>query len=660
MSAAFAVSLGLFGAALAVGAARRRSGGLLALGGSLLFLVVGFVAAGGWSTASLDLGTWLGFGPAQLRVDQLSGMFLALAGASGAAVSFTYVEHPPRRHVVALNGLLLLAMGLALTVDQAFVFLLAWELLTLALYLLAGADRERPGALLAGYFTGALNRVGGAALLAAFGLLYGETGSFRFADWERLAPSLGTHVKGVAFLLLLVGFGTKVGMIPFQGWLPVGHAAAPGAASATLSGIAINAGFYGLWRLVFGVLHPDELWWGELVLVVGGLSALVGILYAIAQDDLKRFLGFSTVEQAGIVLIGFGAALVGEAAGERNLAAAGLLAATMQLIAHALSKTLAFLGADRVARGAGTRELGPLGGLGRLLPRTATAFGIAVFTLAALPPLAGFVSEWLTFEALLQGFRLGSTVATLFMALAAALLALTVGLALLAFAKLYGTVFLGRARSALAGVAEPRDLGIGVWLLSLLVLVLGPLAPWEVRWVGRGLSGVLGFDLGPQTISHPLVLGPVYAEFSVLAPTWLAVVIPSYVLLTVALVWALLRPPVRRAPIWVSGTAVAVEAVQYTPASYSNPVRVVLRTIYGFRRRLEPEPTARAGATPQLALSTRMVPAFEEYLYDPLVSASLWLSRQSRRLQSGKLGLYLLYMLAALIIVLALIPALRG
>lgn len=651
MSVAFAVALSLLAASAALPLAARRAATSAALGGSLLLVAVGFAAAAGWSDPRLGLGSWLGFGPSALAADRLAGIFLALTGASGAAVSLAYLEHAPRRSVSILHGSLLLAMAVVIGADQAFLFLLAWESLTLTLYLLAGADRERAGTLAAGYFTGAMNKLGGAALLAAFGLLYAQTGSFRFADWARDAPSLSPGARGAAFVLFLIGFGTKIGMLPFQGWLPVGHAAAPGAASATLSGIAINAGFYGLWRLVFGTLQP-ALWWGELVLVVGGLTALVGILYALAQDDIKRFLGFSTIEHSGIALIGLGVALVGRAAGEPKLAAAGLLAATLHVIAHALAKTLAFLGADRVARAAGTRELEPLGGLARALPRTAAGFGLATLTLAAIPPFGGFVSEWLTFEALLQGFRLDSTVAILLMALAAALLALTAGLALLAFAKLYGTVFLGRARSALTA-REPADLGLGVALLTAATLALGAAAPWEIRWLGRGLSGLLGFDLAGTAVHHPLVLGPVYEKFSVLAPTWLAVVLSAYVLLTAAAVRALLRPPVRRAPVWLSGAAPDAALVQYTPAAYSNPVRVVLRRLYGFQRVLRP--AGEAG----LVLETRFVPAFEHYLYRPLTAASLWLSAQARRLQSGRLSAYLLYMLLALLVVLALIPTLR-
>ncbi len=246
-----------------------------------------------------------------------------------------------------------------------------------------------------------MTKLGGGALLAVFALLYGATGGSRFADWAAAAGHLSGGVRTAAFLLLLLGFGTMIGQLPFQGPLPPAYAAAPGAASASIA-IAFNAGFYGLWLLVFQTLGDASLWWGELVLVLGALGALTGILYAIAQEEIKLFLGFSSVEHAGIVLLGFGVALIGQAAHEPTLAAAGLLAATLHVIMHAVAKTLAFLAAHRIEAATGVRALGPLGGLWSGLPRTAAGFGLAVLTLAAIPPFAGFVSEWLTFEALLR------------------------------------------------------------------------------------------------------------------------------------------------------------------------------------------------------------------------------------------------------------------
>jgi len=660
MSDVFEVGFLILFAAVPAALLRPRLGAAAVAVGLALVGAVGIATAGAWSHASLSIGSWLGFGPAALVSDQLAGIFFAVVGVAGAAVSLALVERRPGRVATALHALLALAVVTVIGASQGFLFLLAWEVVTLSLYLLAGLNRERPGTLLAAYFSGAMNKLGGGALLAAFALFYAHTGSFELNAWAAAAPHLSSGTRSAVFVLLLIGFGTKVGLLPFQGPLPLGYAATPGAIAAMAS-LALNAGFYGLWRVVYGVLGADVLWQGELVLMLGAVGGLVGILYAIAQDEIKRFLGFSSVEHAGIVLLGFGVAIVGRASGEPKLAAAGLLAATLQLIMHALGKALAFLGADRVDVSTGTDDLTPLGGVGRLLPRTATGFGVAVATLAALPPFAGFVSEWFTFEALLQAFRLDDTLARLLLALGAALLALTAGLALLAFAKLYGTVFLGRGRSLLSRVHEPSGAALGFLGLALLTASLGVLAPWEIRWLGHGLEGLLGFDLAGTTVTGGtrLVLGPVFENFSVLAPTWLAVALPAYALATLFLVWILARPRTRRAPAWTSGAQLAPARVQYTPAAYSNPIRVVLRPAYGYRRDLQPlETTGRS--IERYALDTRVVPAFEHYLYLPIASLALRASNQARRLQSGRLSWYLLYTLVVLLIVLALVPALRS
>jgi len=622
--------------------------------GSALLAVVGVGTAARWSTASIDLGGWLGFGDAHLRADGLAGIFLALTGAAGAAVSLGLLERRPTRLATTLHAVIMLAVATVIGVDQAFVFLLAWETITVSLYLLAASDRDRPAALLSAYFGGSLSKLGGACLLAGFALLYGKTGSFTFHAWTS-ASGLGA-ARSIAFVLLLLGFGSKIGLIPSQAGLPPLYTSSPAATAATIA-IAYNAGFYGLWRLGFQTLGPGPGWWGEVVLVLGALTAFVGILYAVGQDEITRFLGYSSVEHGGIVLLGFGVALLGQSAHQPKLAAAGLLAATLHLIMHGIAKPLSFLAADRVSAATGERELRPLGGLAPHLPRTAVAFGLAALSLAAMPPFGGFVSEWFTFEALLQSFRLDSTVARLIMALAAAMLALTAGIGLLAFAKLFGGTFLGRSRSFFAHLREPGP-GLGVFVLSAVALALGAIAPWEIQWLGHGLQGTLGFDLADSTISFPLVLGPVYRHFSVLAPTWLALGIPAFVLTTALLVRILLRPPVRRAPVWLSGAAPAAASVQYTPDSYANPIRVVLSSTYRFRRTLEPIP---GPASPRLCeVRTDVTPAFEAYLYRPLVRAGLRLSAHTRRLQSGRLGTYLLYILVVLIVALALIPALHN
>lgn len=645
---------------LAVGAAlvfiSPRASAVASLAGAALEIVVGVCAALG-HPASASLGDWLGFGPAALRIDGLAGIFLALAGVTGVAVSLRYLERPPSRALTCLHALILLAVAVVIGADQAFVFLLAWESLSVVVYLTASADRARPGTLAAGYLTGGLNKLSGAALLAAFALLYGRTGSFEFAHWHTSAAHLGGDARSIVFLLLIVGFAAKIGIPPLQGGLPASYQSAPVPAAATLS-IAVIAGFYGLWRLVFATIGPAVLWWGELILVVGALTALLGILYAIAEDDLLRFLGFSSVEHTGVALLGFGAALIGQATGNADLAAAGLLAASLHVIAHALSKTLAFLSVERIGEAAGVTTMRPLGGIGRDLPKASTGLALATVTLAAIPPFGGFVSEWFTLEALLQGFRIDDTLAQLLMALAAAALALTAGLGLLAFAKLFGSVVLGRPRKLRDKLHEPSPPGTGMILLATCAALLGIVAPWEIRLLGHGLEMTLGFNPASEAISHPLVLGPVYANFSVLAPTWLALVLMTFALGTATIV-RLLRPsPVRRAAPWVSGTAVAPRLVQYTPAGYSNPIRVVLRGVYGYRRSLRRVDDPKPGE-PVLTLETKVVPMIEARVYQPLTAAMLGVTVRVRKLQSGRLGSYLAYVLVTLLVVLALIPTLR-
>ena len=651
MTGVLAATLIVLIAGAVLSAASARLGALCACAGGAGLTAVGVAAAGAQSAAAVDLGTWLGFGRTVLRVDGLGGIFVGLSGILAVCVSLRYLESPPSRTATALHGLLMVTLAVALTADQGYTFLLAFEAMSVVIYLIANADRGGPGALAAGYLTGGLNKVSGAGLLAAFALLYGSSGTFRFAGWQ--AAHLSSTTRNLAFVLIVIGFAAKIGLPPLQAALPTGYAAASGPSAATLS-MALVVGFYGLWRLVFSVLAPAPLWWGETLLVVGSLTALTGILYAIAQDDLRRFLGFSSVEHTGITLLGLGAALVGQATHQPSLVAAGILAATLHVVAHALSKTLALLTVDAVEEATGTSLLGPLGGLGRSLPRTGSALAVATLTLAAMPPLAGFVSEWFTLESLLQAFRIGNTLARLLMATSAAALALTAGLGLLAFAKLCGSAILGRPRTPLPAVRE-RGHGVGLVLLCATTLALGPATPWEIRLLGRALEGSLGFDPARSVITHPLVLGPVYRGFSVLAPTWLAVVLPAYAAAAALIARLAGRRPARRAAPWVCGTELDPQIVQYTPAGYSNPIRVVLRGIYGFRRRLilNPDP----GGTPYL-LETHMTEPIERGLYEPLTGLMLGVSHQARRLQSGRLGSYLAYMLLVLLASLILIPTL--
>ncbi len=655
---AIAMSALVIGALLALWL--PRAGALCTASGGVLLVIVGVDAAIGGAHPALELGSWIGLGDSALRADGLAGIFLALTGLTGAGVAFAFAGAPAGRGLTCLGGLLVMCVAVAIGSDNAFLFLLVWEGLTVVIYLIASAGRSRDD-LRAGYLTGGLAKVGGAALLAAFGLLYAHTHSFSLQTWA--AASLPAGTRGVAFVLFLVCFATKIGALPLQGGLPAGYAAAPRLGAASLS-VALCAGFYGLWRFEFQILGPLPVWCGDALLIIGALTALVGIVYALTQDNLRRFLGYSTVEHTGVVLVGLGVALLGQSAHEPILAAAGLLAATLHVVAHNLAKTLALISVDRVEQATACRTLDPLGGLSRPLPVTALALGVSSLTLAAIPPLGGFVSEWFTFEALLQGFRMPTLLSRLLCGLAAAALALTAGLGLLAFAKFYSFIFLGPMRGRVGRVREPTRWPAGLVGLGIILLFLGPVAPWEIHAIGSALAPVLGLNLASTTISHPLVLTPVFTGFSVLAPTWLSITLPAYALLAAGAARAMrgrspARQPVRRAPVWVTGSGPELAAVQYRPSAYSNPMRVILRGPLGYRTRLIQDDSDRQQAPPRFQLQTSVVLAIDRFVYAPVATLVLRAAALMRRLQSGHLSVYLLYMLVALILALSLVPILR-
>lgn len=654
MTLIFAIAMGALALAPLLASRLGRPAAFCSALGCVLLVLVGITAATGGAHPVLYLGGWLGFGPTELRADGLAGIFLALTGLVGAATAIAYVERPCGRWLTGLGATLVLFVAIAIGADNAFLFFLAWEALTVCIYLLASADCSRPGAQVAGYLTAGLTKLGGAALLAAFGLLYAHTHSFALNVW--LHAPLGVATKGVLFGLFTASFATKVGVMPLQGALPAGYGAAPRLGAASLS-VALCAGYYGLWRFVFSILGPLPVWCGDALLILGAVTALTGIVYAITQDELRGFLGYSTVEHSGIVVLGLGVALLGQSAHNPRLAAAGLLAATLHVCAHNLAKTLALISVDRVEQATGQRALDPLGGLGPRLPASAGALGVASLTLAAIPPLGGFVSEWFTFQALLQGFRMPTLLAQLLCALGAAALALTSGVGLLAFAKFYGFIFLGRARQALPGLIEPRGVPLSIGLLGLVVVLLGTVAPWEIHALGSGLASLLGLNPASTAITHPLTLGPVFPMFSVLAPTWLTIVLPGYALIAILIARTTGHERgVRRAPVWVTGSGADLERVQYRPSSFSNPLRVVLSGPLGFRTWLQ-RVDEHGGA--MLVRHTSVVLAVDRFLYQPLTDLSVRVSTYVRASQSGRLSTYLLYMAITLISALPLIPILR-
>ena len=673
------------------------SAGLVVAGAGPLAGHPARLAAGGWLA-----GGWLGAGTAGLVADQLSGLFLVICFGAAVPVSLAFAGWAARPGAVGRRGLgasyalTLGAVAVIITAADAFTFLFAWELLTIGFYLLAGFERGRPGRPGGALVTLVSGRISGAALLVGLLLLAVRSGSLGLASFAHVPPGVA---RATAQALLILGFTVKVGLVPFQIWLPRGYAAAPGVARAVMAGVAVNVGFYGLWRTL-ALLGAPPAWLTGLLLVLAGLTALLGIAHAAVQPGLQRVIAYSSVENSGLIVAGYGVALTGVAVHDARLAAAGLLAATLQIIAHTAAKSLLFTaGAVIAPRGSvsvespGDDDLDSLRGTARRLPWSGTGLAVGSLTLAGLPLTAGFAAEWFLLEALMQQFRIPGLGFRLVLALAGAAVALTVGFAGVTFVRLTGLVVLGPpALPAGAGagggtVAGPAsDYGwlgrAGIVLLALGCLVPAAALPLVIRLVAAGLAPVVPRVVTSGALKSPWVVQPVFGDFSILSPSWLWVVMPLLALAVLVFAWLasgrqLTR--VRRVPAWRSATAGVEGADCYTATGFANPARRVLATVLHTRSEVRPlltDATAEtaAGETaetaagfpvetlerpgPRLGYTSDVVEVTEAYLYRPMLRPVMATVRAVKRLQSGRLDAYLAYMLIALVALLALVSAL--
>ena len=464
MSGLFAAALILLAlAAVADFAGGRllRSGPLYLLGaaGSTCLAVLGGFALAG-RPVRLDVAGWLGDPvpgqqAAALSADRLSGLFLALTFGAAVPVSVAFASWAARpdtairRGLGASYALALGAVAVIMTARDAFTLLFGWETLTLAFYLLAGSERTKPGRAAAAQVTFAFGKVSGAALLTGLLLLATRSHSIMLASFAHVP---GGAVRTTAYVLLLTGFAVKAGLVPFQIWLPRGYAAAPGTARAIMAGVCVNVAFYGMWRTL-ALLGRAPGWLVGGLLVLGALSALLGIAHAAVQNRLSRVIAYSSIENTGLIVTGFGVALTGAATGDRRLVAAGMLAATLQVVAHTVAKSLLFTSSAGIEAATGHDDLeelrGSVGGRGGGRGTPWSGFdrmGLAVgsLTLAGLPPTVGFVSEWFLLESLMQQFRVPGLGYRLVLALAGAAVALTVGFAGVTFVRLVGLIVLYR------------------------------------------------------------------------------------------------------------------------------------------------------------------------------------------------------------------------
>src|SRR5574337_1114833 len=418
-----------------------------------------------------------------IRIDPLAAFFLltiSLAGLAASIYALGYVRHFDGRASVSTIGSLfngfLCSMTLVVLADNGFFFLIAWELMSLLSYFLVVTEHEKTEVRYAGLFYLIMTHVGTAFIIVAFLILFQGAGSFSFEIFRHPNQSLPEGMRTLAFLMALIGFGTKAGIVPLHVWLPYAHPAAPSHISALMSGVMIKTAIYALIRVYFDFLGGSfPWWWGFTVLFLGATSALLGVMYALMEHDLKRLLAFHSVENIGIILLGIGSGMIFHSYGLKELAALGLLAGLYHTINHAMFKALLFLGAGSLLYATHARNIEEYGGLLRRMPWTGACFLVGAVSISALPPTNGFVSEWLVFQSLFLSFQLPTVFLKLMLPISAAILALTGVLALTCSAKAFGISFLALARSTHARHAEevPAPMLVGMGLLAVFCVVLG-------------------------------------------------------------------------------------------------------------------------------------------------------------------------------------------
>ncbi len=598
-----------------------------------------------------------------VRLDPLGAFFLLIVSTLALALStysFGYVRSFYGRKNVAILAVfynaLLLATTLVFTSSNAFFFLIAWEIMALTAYCLVSFEHEKTEARNAGVLYFIMSHVGTGCLVLGFLLLFQVSGDYSFESFRSLGVSLSPGRRDAAFLLFLFGFGVKAGIVPLHIWLPEAHPVAPSNASALLSGVLIKTGIYGLTRVLFDFMGAPPNWWGVTVLTIGTISAVLGVLYALMEHDLKRLLAYHSIENIGIILMGLGAALMFLHSHHPVLATLALIAGLYHTINHAIFKALLFLGAGAVLHSTHTRNMEEMGGLIKRMPKTALCFLVGAVAISALPPLNGFVSEWLTYQALLQGFGTTASLVRLMFPLSGAMLALTGALAAACFVKAFGITFLAQPRSdhaTHAHEASPAMIaGMGLLVAACFFLGLFPTTfltlfdPLTHQLTGEAISTRL-------SLANGLVLGNTQDLGGTVST--LGIALTGICLLPVPLaLWLLFgrRAKVRVGPTWDCGLKGLTPQMEYTATGFSKPIRMIFKALFRPRREVQREYDYSPYFATTLRFESQIEEAFVTRIYRPLNRAILRLSRRMRALQAGSIQAYLIYIFVTLLLLL--------
>ena len=591
--------------------------------------------------------------PFHLRLDPLSAFFLAVLGAGSAAVSWFSAGYfrssgGTSPGLVCLQyHVFLAAMALVLLADDAYAFMVAWETMALASFFLVITDHRLPEIRRAGFLYLLIAHVGAIALLLCFGVLQGATGDYTF-DGMRGAALHGAW-PAIAFFLALFGFGAKAGLVPLHVWLPEAHPAAPSPVSALLSGVMLKTAIYGLLRITFDLLDQPVWWWGAITLALGLTTALYGVVFATVQNDMKRLLAYSSIENVGIIVAGIGLTILFAAYAKTLFAALALTAVLYHTLNHAVFKTLLFLATGSVLHATRERSLGRLGGLIHAMPHVALTALIGTLAIAGLPPLNGFVSEWLLLQAFLFTPSLPQSFVNMLVPLAAGAVALAVALSAYVMVKFYGVVFLGQPREA--NLAHAHDAG-GFETGALAALAAGclVLGVFPVQVIGA-LDRVTGSLLGATVGGHGgswLLLAPIDTDRASYGPLVVLLVIVAVLLLTIQVVHRCYHGRLRQGPAWDCGYPLQTARMQDTAEGFGQPIRQIFELFFRVERTL-PSPD---DATPRYAV--KIEDRIWYGVYAPIARAVDAIARWVGGIQQGRIAAYLTYSFLTLLALLFL------
>jgi hydrogenase-4 component B len=641
----------------------------LALIGSLAGIItatLSLLSAKGTEVLSLHLFPSPLFGPGSITLDALSAFFLLTISVVSFAVSIyapPYMEKTAGNRTAAgfgaLFNIFLLSLVIVVMIDNAFYFLVFWELMTLISYFLVVFDYKKIETAKAGFQYLVMTHVGTGFILFTLIALSYYSGSLNFADFNGMQSNMPATLKNTVFIAALLGFSTKAGMVPLHVWLPRAHPAAPSHISALMSGVMIKTGIYGLIRIAFDFLAPAPWWWGLLIIAPAVLSAVLGVMYALMEQDVKRLLAFSSVENVGIIMIGVGLSVIFSAFGLTAASVLSLTAAMFHLINHAVFKGLLFLGAGSIHYATGLRNIEQMGGLLKKMPVTGALFLIGSLAISAIPPFNGFASEWLTFQSILQAGLISNTTVQLLVLLTVPALALTGGLAAATFIKAFGFSFLALPRDERAAKAEevPLLMRMGMGVLGVLCVALGVGSSMFIQLPLKAAGSLFmdaGFVAGTAT---KLLSMNVYMENTIgqnrsLDAISIFVVLPA---LAIACVIAFLMVRIRGprsitiGPTWDCGIPVVTSRMQYSATAFSRPLKVVFKAIYRPQRQIEIDIDSSPYYPATRSYESSIHHVFERQIYQRAVNTLLKLARRVRVIQAGNINLYLAYIFVTLL-----------